>query len=79
MDEYRMHTLEEAQKEDRLIRAQLQNTENIKLLTEATKGMVDAWTAANSFQKLIKWLSSFAVLGFVISWVSSKFSSLNIF
>lgn len=42
--------------------------EAINKLTESTQGIVEAWTAANSFQRFIKWVSSFAVVGAVITW-----------
>ena len=54
-------------KEVSMLAAQEKNTENIRDLTIATKGLVDAWTAANAFHKLLKWLSSFAVLGAAIT------------
>lgn len=48
--------------------AYTKNMEAIAALTKSTQGVVDAWSAANNFQKFIKWLSGFAVIGAIISW-----------
>lgn len=45
-----------------------QNMEAIAALTKSTQGVVDAWAAANNFQKFIKWLSGFALIGAMIAW-----------
>ncbi len=48
--------------------AYAQNMEAIATLTKATQGVVDAWATANNFQKFIKWLSGFAIIGALIAW-----------
>ena len=39
-------------------------------IVEATAGIVDAWTTANSVQRFIKWLGGFGVLAAAIAWWS---------
>jgi len=78
-DEFRMHIMEDDIREDRLIRAQEQNTANIESLTKATQGLVDAWTAANLLSRFVKWLGSFAVVGTLLVWLNSKFNITNVF
>jgi len=52
--------------------ATLKNVEkSLGELTDATHGLVSAWTTANNLQKFIKWVMSFAVLGMCIRWVVS--------
>lgn len=71
------HLIECAQKDaavdarlDKLIEAQEMNASNIAHLTEATNGVVEAWTVANGLSKFLKWLSSFAILGGIIAWLN---------
>jgi len=78
-DEFRMHIYEDDIREERLIRAQEKNTANIEKLTQATQGLVDAWTAANLFTRFVKWLSSFAIVGALIAWLDAKFHIFNAF
>ena len=54
------------------------NMRAITDLTEATKGLVDAWTAANTFHKFVKWLSSFTVLGVAIAWLYTKLHAMKL-
>tara|TARA_R110000772_G_scaffold68760_1_gene152348 strand:+ start:3327 stop:3590 length:264 start_codon:yes stop_codon:yes gene_type:complete len=54
---------------DKLIQAQELNATNIAQLTEATNGVVEAWTVANGLSKFLKWLSSFAIIGASIIWL----------
>ena len=49
-----------------------QNMEAIAAVTAGTAGIVQAWKVANSFQKFVRWLSAFAVLGAAVTWASSK-------
>lgn len=79
IDDYRQHLLDEQRREERLLRAQEVNADNIAklLLTvetqyESTKAIVDAWSAAQQFQKFIKWISTFAVLGGIVGWLANK-------
>lgn len=55
---------------DKLISAQELNASNIAELTEATKGVVEAWTVANGLSKFLKWLSSFAIIGGIVAWLN---------
>ena len=43
----------------------------------STKAIVDAWSAANQFQKFIKWASSFAIIGAIVSWVVTNAPKLG--
>tara|TARA_R110000824_G_scaffold14962_1_gene63297 strand:+ start:2515 stop:2763 length:249 start_codon:yes stop_codon:yes gene_type:complete len=54
---------------DKLIEAQEINATNIANLTEATTGVVEAWTVANGLSKFLKWLSSFAIIGVGFIWL----------
>lgn len=54
---------------DKLILTQELNAVNIAKLTQATQGVVEAWTVANGLSKFLKWLSSFAILGAIIIWL----------
>lgn len=58
---------------------QEKNTVAIAALTKSTQGLVDAWSAAQSFQRFIKWLSGFAILVALVSWFSAKLSHLPFF
>ncbi len=49
--------------------------EKIDAQTEATKGLVAAWTTANNVMKFIKWISCLGLLGIVITWFISKLPS----
>lgn len=69
------HVNEDQLRWDRLLVAQEANTKSIEALTHATQGLVDAWSAASAFQRFIKWLSGFALLGAGITWFVSKFPS----
>lgn len=53
------------------------NMEAIAHLTQSTQGVVDAWSAASSFQRFVKWLSGFALIGIAITWFSDKISGLG--
>tara|TARA_R110000803_G_scaffold16073_5_gene44197 strand:+ start:3154 stop:3441 length:288 start_codon:yes stop_codon:yes gene_type:complete len=55
---------------DKLIQAQELNATNIAKLTEATNGVVEAWTVANGLSKFLKWLSSFAIIGGIAAWLN---------
>ena len=72
------HLLEHAQKDatinarlDKLIQAQELNATNIASLTKATNGVVEAWTVANGLSKFLKWLSSLALIGGALIWLSN--------
>lgn len=67
------HLKENEERWEMLVRMQEQNTAAIQQLTHSTQGLVDAWLAANTLQKFIKWASSFAILGGFIAWAAKKF------
>lgn len=50
-----------------------QNMQAIAELTAATQDVVAAWKVANGLQRFVKWLSGFAVVGAVITFVSNHF------
>ena len=68
LDEYRLHILEHEKREQNLLLAQEVNAKNVAELTAATKGLVDAWNAANFLQGFIKWLSGFSIVGALVAW-----------
>ena len=68
------HISEDDRRWNKLLAAQEANTESIKQLTLATRGLVETWTALNVFQRFIKWVSSFAIIGGAVTWLVSKFS-----
>lgn len=68
LDCYRVDSAECMERQLRQEIAHEEAMKGICDLTTATKGLVDAWTAASALQKFIKWLSGFAFLGIVISW-----------
>ena len=63
------HLIEYTQHRAEYLERQQHNMEAIDKLTKATQGLVDAWTVANNIQRFFKWLSGFAFLGIVISWI----------
>ena len=69
IDEYHRHRQEEDERWDHLIVAQERNTQSIKELTEASRGLISAWTAANgavtvlaTVGRFLKWLGGFAII-----------------
>ena len=83
MDEHRLYVEEQEMREEQLIRAQVQNTENIALLsttvqslTESTQGLVDTWVVANALNKFLKWAASLGVLGGLLTWAYNKISGV---
>jgi hypothetical protein len=67
--DYEQHKQEESDRWDHLLVATERNTAAITALSESTKGMVDAWAAANGTMKTLgsvgrfaKWVSSMAIL-----------------
>jgi hypothetical protein len=53
------------------------NTVAIADLTLSTQGLVDAWSAANTFQKFVKWISGFTIVAAAIAWLSVKLNNLG--
>lgn len=68
LGEYLLHRQEYIERQETQELAYINTMKAINELTVATKGVVDAWTIANGFQKFVKWLSGFSVLGAVIAW-----------
>lgn len=67
------HLEEYAAREAKQDLMQAANMQAIAELTTATAAVVDAWKVANGFQRFIKWLSGFAVLGASITWAAKTF------
>lgn len=79
IEEYRAHISDYTERQFRQDIAHEKNivaiaelTQDIKDLTKATQGIVDAFKAAGQFQKFVKWLSSFVVVVGFLLWVLSK-------
>ena len=68
MNDYNARCADYAKREIALMSAQESNTKNIAELTEATKGLVDAWNAANTLQRVVKWFTGFTGIGVFIAW-----------
>lgn len=72
-----------AREDDRwanLIACQERNTRSIESLSASTRGMVEVWEAANGTVKVlsalgsfVKWLSGFAIIGGMITWIVQHF------
>lgn len=45
-------------------------------LTCATRDVVDAWKVANGLQRFVKWISSFAVVGGVLTYLAANYPQL---
>ena len=81
LDDYRAHVLEEERRYFQDMRRQEAMSNNInnlmkslELQAEATKGLVEAWNAANFLQRLVKWVSGFAAIGAFVVWYSDMFT-----
>ena len=79
IERFRMHEIEEVNRHDNFLVSQNEQKEAINNLTVSTKGMVEAWEAANgaikvanNIGKLMKWLSSFAVIGGLYIWFKNS-------
>lgn len=78
--EYHEHREEQRKQWDSLLNMQRKNTEAITQLTDSTKDLVNVWQAADGTMKslsalgrFVKWLSGFAVIGVIASYVSKLF------
>lgn len=50
-----------------------ENSKQIKELTEATRGIVDAWGTVHNIQRFLKWFTPFTlVLGALLAWAVSS-------
>lgn len=72
------HEAEEQNKHEQLIAAQQANTAAIKQLSDDTKELLNAWTAAQGAVKVgtamgrvFRWLSGLAVLGGFLTWLAN--------
>ena len=70
--EFERHKLGDDQRFLKYSKAHEENMEAIAALTESTQGVVDAWAVAASFQKFIKWLSGFTIVGIVVAWLAER-------
>ncbi len=48
----------------------------IDKLTQATTDIVEAWKVARGVQKFVKWASTFAAIGVILSWLHTKFPTV---
>ncbi|QGT52249.1 TMhelix containing protein [Vibrio phage MZH0603] len=78
--EYHEHREEQRKQWDNLIATQHKNTEAITHLTDSTKDLVNVWRAAegtmtslSALGRFMKWLSGFAIIGVIASYVSKMF------
>lgn len=69
VSDYRIHIAEDVEKHRRQDEMYEKNMQAISDLTGATKGVVDAWVFANTFQRFLKWLSAFGIIGIAIIWL----------
>ena len=77
--QYHLDKEGESAKWEALLDAQQNNTASINSLVESTKGLVDAWQAANGVVKLgaaigsfAKWVGGIAVLGTLFTFMADK-------
>ena len=79
LNQYREDKTEDAEKWEEFMKTQAQNTEAINSLAESTKGLVDAWQAANGVVKVgaalgsfAKWAAGIAVFGTFFTFIFDK-------
>jgi len=70
--DYRSRCADYERREVALMSAQEANTKSIAELADATKGLVEAWNAANALQRLVKWTAGFAGAGAILVWVTDR-------
>lgn len=82
IEEFHEHVKEEHERWDHLITVQETNSRVVGELTvavnaqaEATKDMIDAWTAGRTLGKLGKYIGSLAVIGVCFTWLAEHFKS----
>lgn len=80
IEEFNKHREEEELRWDHLITITEQNTICVRELTESTRGVVEAWQAADgtvktfsAFGRFMRWLSSLGILGAGILWLWNHF------
>jgi hypothetical protein len=67
---YQMDKLRDEARWDKMLSAQETNTHEVAILTESTRSLVEGWRTATSLGQFLKWLSGFAILGFIIPWIA---------
>lgn len=67
IDEYRLHLVDEAHKEERMMSAIDQTTRNVDALVIATSGLIKGWNFVINFQKFVIWLGGFGILAAIIN------------
>lgn len=72
--EYELHKREQEARDKSQDEAYKKTIDAIERLAAATQGVVDAWVVVNGFQRFIKWLSGFAILGIAGKWLYEHFS-----
>ena len=75
LEDYRTQTIEDVARKVRDDERYTQTMHSIDCLAKSTKDVVDAWTFANTVQKFVKWLSGFAILGGIITYLSKVLPS----
>ena len=81
IDDYRAHILEEERRylqdmeKQQAIANNIDNLiKSLELQVEATRGLVEAWNAANFLQRFVKWASTFAAIGMFLAWYNDVFT-----
>ena len=74
IDEYRMDLVDRAHKEEKMILAITQTTENLDKLAKATAGPVKSWGFLMDFRKLVVWVSGFSGVAAVLYWAKDRFN-----
>lgn len=72
LESYQADTVKYTERQLRQDIAHAQSMEAIDKLTKATQGVVDAWVIANGFSRFLKFLSSFVILGGILTWIATK-------
>lgn len=71
--EFKNHELEERDRWAKLLAITETNAKSVCDLTEATRGVVEAWQTSANVGRFVKWLSGFAVLGAAYTWWIKNF------
>jgi len=81
LQDYRDHILEEEkryfqdmQRQDAMSANIEQLVKALQLQADATKGLVEAWNAANFLRRAVIWASGFAGIGALIVWYNDFFT-----
>lgn len=75
LDDYRMHLLDYAHEREQIFKEQENTARNLaslheicKVQAEATKGLVELWTAANTIRKFVVWSMGFSGAAVFFAW-----------